>query len=192
MARQTITIALITAAALLAGCVDREGATQPASGLFGTLLVPAGGTSRRLPAGNYPAAFSQARAIMGQYFAISSVDQDNGLIKCLPKRLDNAPSDRLIGGSPTRQVATMKIVRRSSGRIDAICSVQLQRQSSAILRQQSLLDETYDSVPDQTPGEVEAATTPDQNDAWETYRSDQALENKILNDLEQVLRAGGA
>lgn len=186
MTRQTIAIALLTSAALLAGCVDRQGASQPAEGPLGFLFVGSGGTRRPLTANSYAQAFGHARAVMAQYFTISSADQTTGLITCLPKRLENGASDRVIGRSPTRQVATMKLTE-SGGRFVATCSVQLQRQSSGILRQQSIVDETYDSVPNQTPGEVEAATTPDQNDTWETFRSDDALESKILNDLEQLL-----
>jgi len=189
MARQTTIIALIATVALLAGCVDRENAAQPASGPLGPLFVASGGTRRPLTAESYAQAFGHARAVMAQYFTISSANQSTGLIKCLPQRLDSAPSDRLIGGSPARQVATMKVTQ-DGGRIVAACSVRLQRQSSGILRQQSITDSSYDSVPNQTPGEIEAATTPDQNDTWETYRSDQALENKILNDLEDLLAKG--
>ncbi len=187
MARQIITIAITITTVLLAGCVDRAGETQGASGLFGALMVPSGGTQRELHTESYAAAFGQARAVMSQYFTVTSADQDTGLIECLPARLESTGSDRVVGRSPARQVATMKIRRHGSGRITATCWVQVQRQSSTILRQQSIMDETYDSVPHHTPAEIDAATTPDQNDAWETFSSDQPLENQILNDLARTL-----
>lgn len=180
-------IAITMTAVLLAGCADQPGETQTPSGLFGALMVPSGGTQRELHTESYAVAFGQARAVMSQYFMIASADQDAGLIECLPARLDSAGNDRLVGRSPSRRVATMKIRRHSSGRLSATCWVQMQRQSSTILRQQSIMDETYDSVPHHTPAEVDAATTPDQNDTWETFSSDQTLENQILNDLEGAL-----
>ncbi len=190
MTRQAMIIALITTAALLAGCADTVGESQSGGpGVLGLLIVPAGGTQLPLETESFPQAFTQGRAIMAQYFTIASADQNEGLIQCLPKSLDSAPHDRIIGSSTSRQVATLRVVQRG-GRIFAICSVQMQRQSSPILRQRSIADSSYTSVPNQTPAEIEAATTPDQNDTWETYSSDKSLEDKILNDLAKVLSGG--
>jgi len=184
MARYAITITVIITTTLLAGC--NGGAEGGSSSGLASLLVPESGTRRPLTTENYPVAFGQARSVMSQYFTVASADSDSGVIVCEPKAMSNAPGDRLIGRSEARQAASMKI-SRTGGRIYAVCTVELQRQGAVILRQQSITEDTYSSVPNQTPAEMDAATSPQQNDAWETYATDGVLENKILNDLEQAL-----
>ena len=69
----------------------------------------------------------------------------------------------------------------------ALVSVAVQRQRSQIRRQMQQVGSNYDSVPNKTPAEDQAATTIEQNQSWEVKDYDHELENKILNDLYRQL-----
>ena len=53
-------------------------------------------------------AFTTAKDVMAQYFPIQSADPDTGTIKCQPAAVKDR-QERLLGASPTRQVATIQI-----------------------------------------------------------------------------------
>lgn len=166
---------------LAAGC---NGSGQGGSPVGGFLFGGQAGTRRVLPASNYDEAFASARAVMGQYFQIASTDKASGLIEAKPKAMDGGAE--IIGRTATRQLATLQLGQGNEGLV-ANVSVLQQRQGSAVYRQMQVEQDNYDSVPNTSPAEMDAATTAMQNESWETYGSDASLETQILNDLQQKL-----
>ena len=78
---------------------------------------------------------------------------------------------------------------RADGRyVVATLSVAVQREGSAAYRTFRGRQENYSGMPNQTPADLEGATTPRQNDVWETYRYNRMLERTILRDLDRLLR----
>jgi len=134
------------------------------AGILGGCAQPIG-RARPLGEVSYEAAFATAREVMAQYFA---------------------RADRLLGGSPARQVATMRL-RRDGRQVVAHLAVAVQRPGSAAHRQMRMNVDNYSSVPNQTPAQVEAATTPGQNESWRTDRYDRVMEQKILTQLHRSL-----
>lgn len=143
------------------------------------------GTPRALGDVEYASAFATGREVMGQHFSIASADVETGVIQSRPRPV-KVRGERLLGGSPARHVATLRIVRRG-GEVVAYASVVLQREGSSVYQTRPRDAENYDSVPDLTPAEELAATTPDQNEVWRTERHDRALERRILDDLYKAL-----
>jgi hypothetical protein len=129
-------------------------------------------------------AFTAARDVMTMYFEIEPADPDTREIKCRPKMTGDV-RERLLGGSPTRQVAQLAIIR-TEGQLAAQVSVAVQQQGAAVHRTVHGTD-SYDSVPHQTPSEIDAATTTEQNETWNTVRYDYELERKILDDIYRQL-----
>jgi hypothetical protein len=128
------------------------------------------GTERSLGAVGYTEAFDAARTVMGQYFTVASADVDNGRIEAAPNPLPGRP------------------LRRGDGTVTAYASVTIQRQSTAAARQLAWPAGVYDGPPNQTPAQMEAATTAEQNETWMTERRDRTLEQQILTDLANALR----
>ena len=156
-----------------------------ATGVLAGCNLPSPGTTRVLGNVQSAEAFATAKEVMSQYFSIASADPDTGLIESRPKPVAAQP-ERLLGSSPARQLAKLHIGRKN-GLIIAHLSVALQREGSSIHRTMQPPGENYDSVPNLTPAEDTAATTPEQNEAWRTDRYDRALERRILNDLYKAL-----
>ena len=187
MTRYAITLLTTLMLLAIAGCVDDPSAQQANDPALDFLFGTAGGSTRTFNYGNYGDAFLAAREVMGKQFIIVEADQDDGIIKCAPQPLENA-QDRLSGPTPTRQVASMRLQPRG-GQIVAICTVEQQREAGVVLRQQPLVGDNYSSVPNETPAQIDAATTPEQNDTWETLRTNTLLENQLLNSLRDALNA---
>ncbi|MHC4562451.1 MAG: hypothetical protein ACYS8X_06725, partial [Planctomycetota bacterium] len=186
MTRYLTILVLAALAGGMAGCEsdpDPAGSGSPALAfLFGDSV----GTRRVLEGAGRAEAFEAGRSVMGQYFAIGQADYDQGVLRSVPKPVD-ANNERILGGSDARQVATLTFRRDVSGNLVAVASVALQRQGAPIRRQYAADAENYDSVPNKTPIDTEAATTTEQNESWETQRYDHALEQKILDDLVRAL-----
>ena len=167
-------IILLTAVALLAvGCTTQD--SDPLGNLFGTNV----GSRRELPGATFDKAFNSGRTVLSHYFDIAYADSTTGVIRGEPK----------ITGAGTRQVAKLELQHTTEGLV-AIASVANQRQGSPVQRQMTMTGENYDSVPNNTPAEIDAATTADQNETWETLRPDRALEGQILNDLQRAVSPG--
>jgi len=143
------------------------------------------GTSRSLGEVEFASAFAASREVVSQYFSVDEADPATGVITSRPVGIE-ARNERLLGGSPARQLATIRL-RREDGQVMAHASVAIQREGSASFRQMSPVGETYDGVPNQGPAEAEAATTPEQNELWQTERYDHALESKMLADIYRSL-----
>jgi len=160
-----------------------------ALGLLGGCSVATPGTTRHLGAVDYASAFASAREVMSEHFSIASADADSGLIESRPKKI-NAEAERLLGGqSPARQVARIQINRRNGG-VAAHASVAVQREGSGVFRTWRSPGENYDEVPNETPAQAAAATTPEQNEAWRTEKYDHALERQMLEQVYQYLHPG--
>ena len=142
---------------------------------------PMPGTSRSLGGVDYASAFAAANEVMAQYFSVESSDPHTGIIQSRPKVVQ-APKERLLGGSPARQVATLR-VRTEGKMVVAYATVALQRQGGAILQEMRPGMDDYDSVPNQTPAEREGATTVEQNESWRTHKYAHDVERKILQDI---------
>ena len=153
-----------------------------AAGMLTGCGAGSSGTSRQLGSVTYQDAFAEAREVMAQYFEIAEADVDTGTIKSRPKSAQGGPERLLGGGSPARQVATLRL-RHDGTNVVAYMSVAVQRQDSAVYRHMMASGESDDSVPTLTPDEQEAATTSEQNEAWRTSRYAHDIEYKILNDL---------
>ena len=145
------------------------------------------GTTRRFGSVGYDQVFSAARDVMGQYFSLEKVDRGRGLMRSRP-RLVEAGRHGLVRRSPARQVATLR-VRRDGPHVVVLVSVAVQQRSSAAYRIMQSDEENYSGVPNRTPAEIDAATTPEQNQAWQAVRYDHSLERTILDQIGAALRA---
>ncbi|HUU58408.1 MAG TPA: hypothetical protein VMZ50_02590 [Phycisphaerae bacterium] len=143
------------------------------------------GKTRQLGTVSYESAFAAARDVVSQYYPVSREDPATGIIECLPKSVE-APPERLLGGSPARHVTTVR-VRREGEAVSAQVAVAVQRQGRFIRRQMRTPAENYDGPPHGTPGQYEAATTPEQNDVWMTEGYAHNIEIRILDDLYKSL-----
>jgi hypothetical protein len=143
------------------------------------------GSSRSLGTVDYTSAFATANEVISQYYPVESADPATGVIQCRIKDV-KAANERLLGGSPARQVATMKIVREGKD-VTAYVTVALQRQGGDVFSAMPHVDENYSGVPDRTPAENDAATTPEQNEPWRIYSYDHQAELKILEDLARAV-----
>ena len=152
-----------------------------AAGFAGGCSIPTPGSNRSLGDVQYPQAFAAATDVMSQYFSIASSDAATGIIKSRPKEVTPGP-DRLLGRSPARQVATMRVWPRG-GEILADVTVAVERRGDTVLRSMPQPGENYEGVPNQSPSQREAATTVEQNESWRIEKYDHVLENKILGDL---------
>jgi hypothetical protein len=167
---------------LAVGC---NGTSDSGSPVGGFLFGGEAGTRRVLPATNYDEAFAAARTVMGHYFEIASADRSAGVIETEPKAMDEEGVG-LLNRAAQRQLGKLQLRQGNEGLI-AIVSVLQQRQGSAVYRQMQTEQDNYDSVPNTSPAESDAATTATQNETWETYQVDRSLETQILNDLQNAL-----
>ncbi len=147
------------------------------------------GSSQSLGTVKYAQAFAAANDTMSQYFSIASSDAATGVIKARPKAVD-APRERLLGKSPARQVASMRIWPRGKD-ILADVTVTIQRRGDSVYRSMPAPGENYEGVPNKPPSAREAATTIEQNESWRTEKHDRAIERKILQDLYLSLHPKG-
>ncbi|MFP4104518.1 MAG: hypothetical protein ACLFVU_00375 [Phycisphaerae bacterium] len=136
---------------------------------------------------NYQAAFAGARQVMRTHFPVASADPESGVIRSRPVPAD-PDENRILGGtSPARKVATMK-VQEKEGEVFAHLSVAIQQQESSIHRVMPNTTGEYDAVPDETPAQMEAATTAEQNESWITRSYDSAMQRRMLEELYLLLR----
>lgn len=162
-----------------------------AVGMFAGCSQDMASTSRVLGDVPYGQAFAAGKQVMGNFFPVASADRNSGVITSRPKSL-TLRSERLVtglvgmSGAPARRIATLRL-RQSRGSIIAFASVEIQRQDSAVHRQRGADLENYDSVPNETPADLEAASSPGQNELWRTCRHDRAMEEKILSAVYTAL-----
>jgi len=143
---------------------------------------PLNGSKTSLGSVDYNKAFSEARRVMGTFYPVESADVDTGLITCRPEPTTDR-SDVLLGVAPMRKLAKLRLTQER-GEVKAEASVEVQKQSSATMRGMLPTSDKYSSVPDQTPADLEGATTAEQNEVWLTAHHARDIENKILQDLK--------
>jgi hypothetical protein len=133
-------------------------------------------------------AVTVARAVMSKHFELAPAVPGASEVVALPKPVD-ARAHRLLGGkSPARQLAQLR-VQKQKGLVVANVLVRLQRQGSASLEQFGSTG-NYSAIPNGTPAQGSAATTPEQNEAWETRGRDTAMERTILKELYEAMHPG--
>jgi hypothetical protein len=154
-------------------------------------LSPSQATSRMMGDTSYQQAYAAGQEVLAQYY---SIDPDkssagSGVVKSRPKDILDAGRNRLLGNSPARQIATLQIVQEGPA-VTALVQVMQQRLGSAPERQMGYSQErrNYNMNPgDVGPGDVEAATTPQQNEMWTNEKRRRDLEGQILDDLYKRL-----
>jgi len=143
------------------------------------------GSDRNLGRVPYNEAFRVARGVMAQYFAVAMADQSGGVIQTQPRTV--APGEGALTPAGQRQIATLRLSREGDD-VVAYAKVELQQRGVALKRQEALTG----GPPSQTPAELEAATTPEQNEYWVTRRRDRGLEGRILADIYSALHPPAA
>ena len=143
------------------------------------------GTRLSLGDVSYDEALAVAREVMRKHFELAPGNPGDSAIVARPKPVD-ARAQRILGGkSPVRQLATLRLQSRA-GHVVANANILLQRQGSASFRQFGSSG-NYSTIPNDTPSQSEAATTPEQNEAWETRGRDRALERTIVQELYNAM-----
>jgi hypothetical protein len=170
MRNRSILFAML-AAVLLGGC--------------GAGAYPDAAQSRVLGQLNYPDAFAAAEAFFTRHFEIATSDVNDGTIESQPKPV-NAQGERVLGNSPARQVAKMKVFTYK-GRVMANLTIMQQRQQTDVLSVAADPGEPYSSVPNQPPSAGLAATSDKQNLLWQDERRIRAEEARILQELFETL-----
>ena len=156
----------------------------------GSLITGCGpmatGTERNLGPVSYPIAYAAARDVMSQHFSIEYSDVDSGVIKCYPKNI-GAEKNRLLGSTTAREEATLRLTR-SSGDVLARLTIAMQcAEGEAAMTPWTSNKENYSGVGNETPAQMNAATTSEQNDSWRRERYDHSLERKMLDELAKAL-----
>jgi hypothetical protein len=148
------------------------------------------GTSRPLGDVEYPLAFEASRDVLSDYFSIAEADAATGTIRCRPRPIEE-PSDRLLSGSQAARHLCRMQLRKQDGGVHGTLSIAIQRQGSEAYLSRRRSDENYRGIPDQTPAQLEGATTPEQNDVWRTVRQDKAMEMRLLGEIREKLHPAG-
>jgi hypothetical protein len=175
----------ISAGALVAAVF----AALPACLLMGGCAGATPGTTMALGAVSYEDAFATSKEVVARRFSIASADAQRGEIVCRPKAVA-ARGERVLGGSPARQVAMLHL-RRQDGGVAARMSVELQREGSPVHSTVPTYERNYNEVPNETPAQGTAATTAEQNATWQTQGYDHALERQILDEISKSLSPRG-
>lgn len=175
-----LTAIAIFAAAIAAGCQNSDPLNEG--------LAPNQGTTRYYP-GSREQVYAATRAVISQYYHIQSENPATGIIRCYPKDVA-ATRDRLLGGSPARQIATA-VVQAEAGEIPVQIYVMQQRQGTDVIETMGYSQERYNysgAPGDTTPIDEGAATTPKQNETWQYEKEVRDVETRILNDIAQDLK----
>jgi hypothetical protein len=143
-----------------------------------------GGTSRSLGDVPYEHALAAGRQVMAQHFPLARIDEGKGLIVSQSVPI---AGQRLVGGATQRQVARLQ-VRRQGGAASAEAIIEVQQQSSRACLMNGPQG-GFEPSSAQTPAQVEAATTPQQNEMWVTVRRNRPLEARLLEQVYDRLHA---
>ncbi len=152
-------------------------------------LAPRQGTTRYFGGKSREQVYAATRSVLNQYYRIKSENPNTGVICCYPKDVP-ATRDRLLGGSPARQIATA-VVQVESGEVPVQVYVMQQRQGTEIIETMGYSQERYNysgAPGDTSPINEGAATTPKQNETWQYEKEMRDVETRILNDIAQDLK----
>lgn len=152
-----------------------------------TGLAIGNGTSRNMGEVSFHEAFAAAAKAVSSHYSIdpAKTNQANGIIVCRPKNIVNPANERILGGLPARQIAKVLLVSENDQVIAQVLVVQ-QRQGSGPRQAMSYAQERHNysgSPGDETPASLSAATTPQQNEAWEFEKTLPNIEGVILTDM---------
>ncbi len=162
-----LTLLLVIMVAGVAGCQTERFRSQPLGEV------------------GYAEAFRSGKRVMSQYFSIASADAETGRIVSRPKAVE-AARDRLLGTTPARKIANMRI-RQKGDLVFVDIRVDVQRRDVVALRQMQPI--TVDSeLPHQTPADESAAVGSEQSRDWQTTARDHQLEHTILADLLKAIK----
>jgi hypothetical protein len=169
------TVCVLSLAAMLLACAGCSG-TNPGTTM---MLGPGDNAYQQL-------AFTTAKDVMAQYFEIdpAGTDPQTGTIKSRPRSVPEF-QERAFSSSPTRQLATLQIFT-SEGQTMAQVTVAVQQLGTSVFRA-SKNEGSYSGVPNETPAQVDAATTPEQNQTWKTIDYSYRTQQNILDDLYRRL-----
>lgn len=165
-------------------------------GIVGALLIGCGGSggeaaqSRLMGPMRLTDAFAAAEAVFARHFEIASSDAERGVIESQPKAV-NARGERVLGNSPARQIARLRVFAEH-GNVIARLAITQQRQETDVQSVVAPPGEAYNSVPNQSPSAGLAATTDKQNLLWRDERRMRAEEARILQELFDALHPEGA
>jgi len=151
------------------------------------------GTSRLLGKVSYGSAYATSREVLSQHFSVLPSDPSDGVLVCRATAEPGAAkSARLIGltTSGRRRRAKLRLVREGE-LIVAHMAVTIEQQENPVYRNAPQPDQEYSSVPNLTPAQEDAATTPEQNDVWQVVGRDRILERRILADIHRALSPAG-
>jgi hypothetical protein len=173
MKRSLIAMAWIALAMGVAGCAESPG------------------TTRDLGAVSYEMAFVTARDVIGRHYDIAHSDPATGRVETVAKPVEPGPAG-VLGGSvrDAREQATLQL-RREGERVTARLAVALQRRRSSISRRMTLAEEDYSGVPNKTPAEIDAATTTEQNQTWQTERYLAHRQRALLTEIYRAVHPDG-
>ncbi len=148
---------------------------------------------QRLEDVSYRTVFNAAEEALQRYFVVETRDADTGTLRARPVETKLDPSGTRIisdavGGSRTgRQLAEMR-VQQEGPDVDVSCRVLIQELETEKFRLAERQRGVYDQ-PTDTPAEVEAGTTSEQNAVWVNRSRNRELERRILEAVEQLANA---
>jgi hypothetical protein len=143
------------------------------------------GSRRVLGRVDYQHAFDTSREVMSQFFSVEEADARSGRIRSRPRPVEEGRY-RITSPMPARQIATLQLWREGE-LVLARVAVLVQRQGSDAYRSFASDQENYRRRPGRTPADLDAATTPEQNEIWQTLRYEHRLERTILEQIARSL-----
>jgi hypothetical protein len=154
-------------------------------------LAIGNGTSRNMGDVSFHDAYAAATKALTAHYSIdpAKTNQANGIIVCRPKSVSNPANERILGALPARQIARVELVSENDQVLAQVLVVQ-QRQGAGPRQEMGYAQEryNYDGSPgNETPGDLSAATTPEQNEAWEFEKTLPDIEGVILSDMFNTL-----
>ena len=160
-------------------------------GQIETGLSIGNGSSRNMGDVSRHEVFAAAIKALSAHYSIdpTKTNQANGIIICRPHNVLNPANERILGALPARQLARVELISENNQVIVQVLVVQ-QRQGSGPRQAMGYAQEryNYDGSPgNETPGDLSAATTPQQNEAWEFEKTLPSIEGVILSDMFNTL-----
>jgi hypothetical protein len=142
---------------------------------------------------SYRTAFAAAEQALQRYFVIETRNPAAGILRARPveSKLDSSGtriiSDAMGGSRTGRQLAEMR-VQQEGPDVDVSCRVLIQELETERFRMAERQRGVYDQ-PTDTPAEVEAGTTSEQNAVWVNRARNRELERRILETVDQLVNA---
>ncbi len=142
---------------------------------------------QRLRSVAYSEAFAAAERAVGRHFRIKQRNFTAGIISGVPSEMVlNDAGTRIISGAlggsrQARRVVEVR-VRPEGAYVDVHCRVLVQELETSRFRIMERERGAYDQ-PWDTPADLEASTTPEQNAVWVNRSRDRTMEREILSEV---------